>query len=152
MMSSRRNLSVSGSLRPVRDASLYPTRLAGYPNASDRWYTFHPPGLQGVLVGDALVRGPDRDGVAVVCVVQCEPVTLLSSVLVALARRLRETGATRLEIWVTPESRVGNAVRRAGFLPRPERVPVLAQPFTDLGVAAVAACSDWQIFPLDLDR
>jgi hypothetical protein len=140
------------SLRPVRRESLYRGRLAGYPSADDRWYTFHLPDLPESIVGKALVRGIDPGGTAVVCMVQCEPMTLLSSVLVALARRLRESGAARLELWVTPESRAGKAVRRAGFLPRPERVPVLAQPLTDLGVAVIAAACDWQLLPVDLDR
>jgi hypothetical protein len=140
------------SLRPVRRASLYRGRLAGYPSASDRWYTFHAPSLPDVSVGEALVRGQDRGGAAMVCVVQCEPTTHLSSVLVALARRLRDTGATRLEIWVMHESQAANAVRRAGFLSRPERIPLLALPLTALGTEAMAAGREWQFMPIDLDR
>ena len=103
-------------------------------------------------MGEALVRGPDRDGVAVFCVLQCEPVALLSSLLVALARRLRDTGATRLEIWAMLESQMANAMRRAGFLPRPERVPVVAQPLTPVGVEALATGRDWPLLAVDLDR
>ena len=140
------------SLQPVRRASLYRARLAGYPSASDRWYRFHTRDRDAALVGKALVRHHGRDGPAAVCVVQCEPMTLLSSLLVALARRVRDTGATRLEIWVMLQSQAANAVRRAGFLPRPERIPLLALPLTRFGKQATAAGCEWQLLPIDVDR
>jgi hypothetical protein len=142
----------AGSLRPVRDASVFRSRLAGYPSTTDRWYTFHPPGLRNVLVGKALVRGPDRDGVAVICAVQCEPMSLLTSLHVTLAHRLRDGGAARVEVWAMLESQLAHALRRAGFLRRREAVPVLAQALTAHGVEATAAGCDWQILAVDLDR
>lgn len=140
-------------LCPIRDPAVYRSRLAGYPSASDRWFTFHARGPEYLIVGKALVRGPDRSGTVVVCAWHCEPMTLLSSVLVTLARHLRHGGAAaRLEIWVMQESQAANAVRRAGFLRRQERAPVLAQPLTDRGADVLAAVRDWQLLAVDLDR
>ena len=140
------------ALRPVRRASLYRGRLAGYPGAGDCWYTFHRRGRDTTPVGEALVRGMDRDGVALVCVVQCEPLKVLRSLLATLAHSLTRAGARRLEIWIMEGSHAATAARRAGFIPRPESVPVLAQPLTVLGAEAMAAGREWQILAVDLDR
>jgi hypothetical protein len=140
------------SLRPVQGASLYRRRLAGYPSPNDCWYTFHSTGSQGVPVGRALVRRTDSHGLAMVCALQCEPMTLWSSVLVALAQRLREGGAARLEVYVMAESPAASDARRAGFSPREERIPVVALPLTALGAEVSAAGSDWRLQPVDLDR
>lgn len=137
-------------LRPIRRASLYRARLAGYPSAHDRWFTFHRRGGETSPVGKALVRGPDRDGVAVVCMVQCAALAHLSPTFVTLGEYLARAGAMRLEIWIMDRSQVAAAARRAGFLVRPESVPVLAQALTPLGAEAMD--SDWQILALDLDR
>jgi hypothetical protein len=140
------------SLLPVRGVSLYRRRLAGYPGPGDCWYTFHSPDSRDAAIGRTLVRGPDSRGLAVVCVLECEPVTLLSSVLVTLAHRLRHNGAAWLEICVMAESQAASEVRRAGFLPRQERTPVVALPLTALGAEAIAAGSEWRLLPIDLDR
>lgn len=139
-------------LRPVRGASLYRSRLAGYPSASDCWYSVHARGSPDVRVGQALVRGPDRRGLAVLCALECEPVTVVSSLLLTLAQRLRKTGAMRLEVWAMVESQAAREIRRAGFVPRADRIPVLALPLTALGVEAVGPGADWRLLPVDLDR
>lgn len=140
------------SLRPIRHAALYRGRLAGYPGEADRWYAFHAAGPRGAPAGRALVRGPDHRGMAVLCVWQCEPLTRLSSMLVALGNRLAELGAARLEAYAMAASHAEREVRRAGFLPREECIPVMALPFTPRGSAAVAAATQWRILPVDLDR
>ncbi len=140
------------SLRPLRHMSLYGARLAGYPTPADRWYAFHRRGAQGALVGRALVRGPDPQGLAALCVWESEPIALLSSLLTALGDQLREIGTRRIEVHVMTASRAENEFRRAGFFPREEDVPVIARPFTALGAEVVGAVPEWRILPVDLDR
>lgn len=50
------------------------------------------------------------------------------------------------------ESQVASEVRRAGFVPRQERISVVARPLTALGAEAIAAGSEWRLLPIDLDR
>lgn len=140
------------SLRPLRTTSIYRGRLAGYPAPGDRWFAFHQKDSPAVLVGRALVRGPDPQGVATLCVWECEPVARLSALVTTLGDQLRERGAARLEVYVMAASRAEREFRRAGFLPREELVPVLARPFTPLGSEVVAAAAGWRMLPVDLDR
>ncbi len=140
------------SLRPIRTASLYRARLGEYPDSRDRWYTFHLADAAATEVGRALVRGPDHRGFAVICALQWEPTSALPAILIALSRRLRESGATRLEVSLMAASSAARALRRAGFLPRADRLPVLAVAFTERGTDAVLSASEWRILPVDLDR
>lgn len=140
------------ALRPLRTTSIYRGRLAGYPAPADRWFAFHQKGSPGALVGRALVRGPDAQGVATLCVWECEPLTRLSAQLMTLGDQLRERGAARLDVYVMAASPAEREFRRAGFLRREELVPVLARPFTPLGSEVVAAAAEWRILPVDLDR
>jgi len=139
-------------LRPIRELSLYRGRLAGYPGPTDQWFTFHSPESPALPVGRALVRGPDERGFALVCALECEPVTLLGGLLVALGRRLRDAGTARLEVGVMADSQQAAAARRAGFLPREDRIAILATSFTERGTAVVAAGSEWRLLSIDLDR
>jgi len=139
-------------LRPIRELPLYRGRLAGYPSLSDRWFTFHSPRSPALPVGRALVRGPDEHGFALVCALECEPVTLLGALLVALGRQLRRAGTARLEITVMADSQMAVEARRAGFLARDDRIPMLARSFTESGAAVVAAGSEWRLLSIDLDR
>jgi hypothetical protein len=140
------------SLRPIRHQSLYRGRLAGYPDSADRWYVFHTSGSHGTPVARALVRGPDDRGVVTLAAWQCEPLRFLPATVVALGDRLRALGGARFEVTVMAGSHVERDMRRAGFLPRPERIPVLALAFSPLGGDVVAAASEWRILPVDLDR
>ena len=140
------------SLRPLRTTSIYRGRLAGYPAPGDRWFAFYQKDSPGALVGRALVRGPDAQGVATLCVWECEPLARLSAQLLALGNQLRERGAERLEVYVMAASRAERKFRRAAFLSREELVPVIARPFTTLGTAVVEAAVAWRILPVDLDR
>jgi hypothetical protein len=145
-------LGAAHALRPVRDPSLYRSRLGGYPTRSDRWYVFHRDESPHTLVGRALVRGPNALGEAVLCVWECEPLSLLGSLLTALGDRLHALGGARVESYVMPGSRVEREFRRAAFLPREEVVPLLARPLTTLGSEVVEMASEWRILPVDLDR
>lgn len=139
------------ALRPVPRPSVYRHRLAAYPSPKDWWYTFrHRP--SEAPVGAALVRGPDSRGLAVVCALYCERLTLLSSVLVSLAGGLREAGMRKLEISVMDGSQVAAEVGRAGFVVREERIPIVAMPLTPLGTEAMGAGAEWRLLPIDLDR
>jgi len=140
------------SLSPVRGASLYRARLVGYPGPSDYWYAVHAGDSQDAPIGRALVRGPDSRGVAELCVLQCEPPTLLRSLLAALEPRLRQRGIGRLEAWLMGESPVAREARRGGFWLRHEQLPIFALPLTSLGAEVVAAGTDWRLLPIDLDR
>ncbi len=136
----------AGFLDPEPRPAVYRHRLAGYPSPSDSWYTFHLSSSSAAAVAAALVRGP------VVCELRCERLTLVSSVLLVLGRALREAGVQRLELSVMGESRVAAEVRRAGFLPRQERIPVVAMPLTPPGTEAIESGAEWRLLPIDLDR
>jgi hypothetical protein len=140
------------SLRPVRSTSIYRGRLADYPTPHDRWYAFHEDGAQSRLIGRALVRGPDADGLVVLCVWECEPLALLGSLLTALGDRLHALGGARVESYVMAGSRVEREFRRAAFVPREEVVPLLARPLTTIGSEIVEGASEWRVLPIDLDR
>ena len=139
------------SLRPVPRPSVYRHRLGGYPSASDWWYTVrHSPSEPPV--GAVLVRGPDSQGLAVVCALYCESLTLSSSVLLSVAGALRQAGMRKLEISVMDQSRLAAEVGRAGFILREERIPVVAMPLTPFGTEAMGVGSEWRLLPIDLDR
>lgn len=143
---------LDSSVRPIRSLAVYRSRLAGYPAADDRWFVFHDAAASPDPAGRVLVRGPDQRGVAVVCAWECEPLAALRSMLVAVADRLHKLGAARLELSVVTGSPAERAVRHAGFLPRPELIPLLTVPFSAAGAAAVEQARDWRVLPVDLDR
>jgi hypothetical protein len=140
------------SLRPGARPSVFRHRLADYPSTNDWWYTFRRRGAAGGPVGAALVRGPDNRGLSVVCALQFESLALVSSVLVSLAGALRETGAERLEVSVMAGSQVASEVRRVGFVPREDCIPVVAMPLSPLGTQAIGVGAEWRVLPVDLDR
>ncbi len=139
-------------LCPIRGEPLYRARLPGYPSPSDRWITVHPVASPDAPVGRALVRGPDARGVTLVCALECESPTLVGPLLVALGHQVRRAGSARLELSLVAESQTATDARRAGFIPRDDRTPILALSFTAAGADAVAAGSEWRLLPIDLDR
>lgn len=151
-----RDASDPGSLCPVPRPAVYRHRLPGYPGPDDWWYTIEPSGAKAAPppVGAALVRGPDAQGMAVVCALLREPRTPLTALLVTLARALRTRGEgiRRLEISVMDASGAADAVRQAGFVRREETIRLVAMPLTPLGTDAVAAGVEWRLLPIDLDR
>lgn len=142
-----------GSFSPALRPAVYRHRLPGYPGTGDRWYTFHRRN-EADPVAAVLVREPDSRGLAVVGALQGASSSLLSPVLLGLTRTLRQagTGIQRLELSVMGESRVAAATQRAGFVPRDERIPVVALPLTALGTAALESGAEWRLLPVDLDR
>ncbi len=140
------------SLQPVRPHALYRARLGEYPGPQDCWYTMHAGDSPTAAVGEALVRGPTALGVATICGLQWESTSDLGAALISLARRVRQAGATRLELSVMAGSSAAREVRRAGFLPRADQLPVMAMPLTPLGVETVRGAADWRLLPIDLDR
>ena len=139
------------SLEPVPRSSVYRHRLAGYPATSDSWYSFRHSPTETPL-GAILVRGPDSGGLAVVCALHCQQLTLVSSILVSLAGALRQAGMRRVEISVMDDSHLAAEVGRAGFVLREERIPVVAMPLTPLGTEAMGVGAEWRLLPIDLDR
>lgn len=142
-----------GSLSPAPRPAVYRHRLPGYPGAGDRWYTFHRHKKSDPAAA-VLVREPDSQGLAVVGAVHGMSPSLLTRVLLALTRTLRQTGTgiRRLELSVMGESRVAAAAQRAGFVPREERIPVVAMPLTAVGTEALESGAEWRLLPVDLDR
>lgn len=140
-------------LGPVRDAALYRRRLAGYPSPNDAWYRFSTPRAPQAVIAEALVRTPEGEGGrAAVWMLAYERVALVRSVLAALAQRLRQAGASGLHVWVMAASRAAQEVRQAGFLPRKDRIPIMALPLTALGADVVPGTTQWQLQLIDLDR
>ena len=141
------------SLRPAPRPAVYRHRLNGYPGAGDRWYTFHRRNAAAPAAA-VLVRAPDSRGLAVVGAVQGLSHALLPPVLLGLTRTLRQVGPgiQRLELSVMAESRVAEAVQRAGFVPREERIPVVALPLTAQGTDVLESGAEWRLLPVDLDR
>jgi len=142
-----------GSLSPAPRPAVYRHRLPGYPDAGDRWYAFHRRNASDPLAA-ILVRAPDRRGLALVGALQGMSPSLLTPVLLGLMRTLRQagTGIERLELSVMGESRVAAAAQRAGFVPREERIPVIAMPLTGIGTEALESGAEWRLLPVDLDR
>jgi len=138
-------------LHPEPQPSLYRHRLAGYPSASDVWYTFRHSASESP-VGAMLVRGPDSHGIAVVSALFYESLTLVSSMLVSLAGALRDAGMMKLELSVMAESQLAAEAGRAGFVLREERIPVVALSLTPLGAEAMGVGAEWRLLPVDLDR
>lgn len=143
-----REVAPASSLVPVHDRTLYQSRLRGFPSERDWWFS----SPQATL----LVRGPgaveDR-GLAVLYVARWSggsstPWALLREIIAELRRR----GCARLQITTVAESSLARALKRCGFIPRNDTIPLFAYPFTPLGEACIAAANQWEITDLDCDR
>jgi len=142
-----------GSFSPAPRPAVYRHRLPGYPGAGDRWYTFHRRKASDPVAA-VLVREPDSRGLAIVGALQGASPSLLTPVLLGLTRTLRQAGPgiERVELSVMDESRVAAAAQRAGFVPREERIPVVALPLTAAGTEVLESRAEWRLLPVDLDR
>ncbi len=134
------------------DPALYASRLPGYPSALDWWLTLRRSAAPGPPDGAWLVRGPDAAGLAALRAVRCRPDVGPAAALPALIAELRRRGCTRLQVSTIAESRLGRALRRAGFRPRQDRVPMLAKALSPAGEACIRAVADWEITDLECDR
>jgi hypothetical protein len=142
----------SPRLRPFHDPALYASRLEGYPSDSDRWFAFYDGRTTDPPAAGILVRGPERSGVASVEAIRRHPRLALASLLPRLVPELRRDGCTRLEVWAPDRSAFGRELRRAGFVPRPERRPLVAAALTAAGRAVVQQPSNWEVTRVDFDR
>lgn len=131
-------------LAAYHDAALYVSRLNGYPGDRDWWLTC--PQLA------VLVRGPDVSGLASLHALRWVSPLPLRAVLPGLVAELRRRGCRRLHAMTVAESDLGRALRRCGFIPRRDTVPLFALPLTRLGEECVRAVRDWEITDLDCDR
>ena len=144
----------SPAVAAYHDAALYASRLAGYPGTLDWWLTLHGPDDQAGAPAAAalLIRGPDASGKASLKAwrraSEVDPAASLPSLIAQLRRR----GCTRLQVSTLAESAFGRALRRAGFIPRHDTVPILAKALTPAGAACVAAVDAWEITDLECDR
>ena len=135
------------------DAALYTSRLAGYPSTLDWWLTLDAPdGQPGPPAAALLIRGPDASGKASIKAWRQAPGVDPAAPLPGLIAELRRRGCTRLQVSTIAESAFGRALRRAGFIPRADTVPILAKALTPAGAACVAAVDAWEITDLECDR
>ena len=135
------------------DAALYASRLAGYPSPLDWWLTLHAPDVPADAPPAALlIRGPDASGKASLKAWRRAPGVDPAAPLPSLIAQLRQRGCTRLQVSTIAGSAFGRALRRAGFIPRDDTVPLLARALTPAGAACVAAVDAWEITDLECDR
>lgn len=139
------------SVRPFRPVALYRQRLPGYPSTSDCWFTLHRHSASAPSSAAALVRGSD-DGVARLVSVSRDPSLSMSAIIPPIARALRRAGSTRLSVSTLEETHFARELKRAGFVPREDRFPVVALALTEPGVSALRAAANWEITDLDCDR
>jgi len=141
------------TIAPYHDAALYASRLAGYPGALDWWLTLQTgDGQAGPPAAALLIRGPDASGRASIRAWRRAPEVDPTAPLPGLIAQLRRRGCTRLQVSTIAESAFGRALRRAGFIPRDDTVPLLAKALTPAGAACVAAVGSWEITDLECDR
>jgi hypothetical protein len=134
----------SPRLAAYHDQALYVSRLKGYPGECDWW-------LRNPRVA-LLVRGPDESGLAALHAMRWASPLPLGAVLRDLIAELRRRGCERLQVMTVAESALGRGLRRCGFMPRSERIPLFALPLTPLGEECVRDVRDWGITDLDCDR
>ena len=144
----------SPTVAAYHDAALYASRLAGYPGTLDWWLTLQGPadGQAGPPAAALLIRGPDASGKASIKAWRQAPGVDPAAPLPGLIAELRRRGCTRLEVSTIAESAFARALRRAGFIPRADTVPILAKALTPAGAACMAAVDGWEITDLECDR
>ena len=141
----------SGRFAAHHDLALFVSRLPGSPGDRDWWVTAHRGRTAGPEAA-LLLRGPDASGLAVLHVVRLTAGLPLAAVLPGLITELRRRGCERLQVSTVAESDFGDALRRCGFVPRSETLPLFALPLTPLGEACVRSVKDWEITELECDR
>ncbi len=135
------------------DAALYTSRLAGYPSSEDWWLTLRAwDGDADSRVAALLIRGPDASGTATLKTLRRAPGVDPAAPFPSLIAHLRRRGCTRLQLSTIAESAFGRALRRAGFIPREDTVPIVARALTPLGEACLRAAEHWEITDLECDR
>jgi hypothetical protein len=139
------------TVRPFRPIALYRQRLAGYPTASDCWFTLHRRNAATPSSAAVLVR-TSADGVARMMSVSRDPSMSMSEIIPPIARALRNDGSTRLWVSTLEESRFAAELARAGFVKRQDSYPVVALALTEAGATALRTMSNWEITDLDCDR
>src|SRR5436190_86247 len=143
----------SPTVAAYHDAALYTSRLAGYPSPLDWWLTLHAPDVPADAPAAALlIRGPDASGRATLKAWRRAPGVDPAAPLPSLIAQLRRRGCTRLQVSTIAGSAFGRVLRRAGFIPRDDTVPLLARALTPAGAACVAAVDAWEITDLECDR
>jgi hypothetical protein len=144
----------SPRLTAYHNRTLYVGRLQGYPGDRDWWLTCHRDGGAGPADAALLVRGPDASGCAGLHAVRwaTHPHLPLPSVLPGLVAELRRHGCERLDLMAVAESDLGRALRRCGFIPRSDAVPLFALALTPLGEECMRSVKHWDITHLDCDR
>jgi hypothetical protein len=131
-------------LAAYHDRALYVSRLQGYPGDRDWWLTC--PELA------VLVRGPDASGHASLAAMRWTSPLPFRALIPGLVAELRRRGCRRLYVITVAESDLGRTLRRSGFIPRRDTVPLFALPLTPLGEECARSIRDWQITDLDCDR
>jgi hypothetical protein len=142
----------SDRLVAYHDSSLYRARLPGYPSDQDWWLTVHAEGVAQPPDGALLIRGPSDDGVATLYTPPRGFGHRLAPFLPALIAELRRRGCRRLQVTTVAESSFRSDLRRCGFVPRNETIPLLGLGLTALGDECLRAVQEWEITDLECDR
>jgi hypothetical protein len=141
----------ASTVRPFRPSDLYGRRLAGFPSATDYWFTIHRNGSSDSPSAAMLVRGfPNQ--IAKLISLSREPSVPLSGLLPALIGALRGAGYKRLGVSTLFNTEFSRDLRRVGFVARQDVSPILAQSLTARGAVAVRSRNQWEITDLDCDR
>ena len=138
------------ALRPLRPAELYRQCLAGYPSSADHWFTFHRGSRITQPSAAVLVRG-GGDRVATLLSLSREPSLPVSAIIPGLAAALRRTGYRRLWVYTLTGTQFARELTRAGFVARPDHLPMLTYAVTELGAEALRSVATWEVTGLDCD-
>jgi hypothetical protein len=145
-----RPAGASPALRPFRPPELYRQCLADYPSSADYWFTLHENTCSIQPSAAVLVRGASGR-IATLYSLSREPSLPLSAIVPALAAALRTAGYRRLSVSTLAGTHFARELTRAGFIPRSDRMPMLALALTEFGADALRSMSIWEITALDCD-
>jgi hypothetical protein len=96
------------------------------------------------------VRG-GADRIATLFSLSREPSLPLSAIVPGLTGALRRAGYRRLSVSTLAGTQFAKELKRAGFVPRADRSPMLAYALTELGGDALRSIANWEITRLDCD-
>ena len=139
-----------GSLRPLRDESLFRFRIPGYPSADDCWVELRD--RSGTLSAAALLRGDRATRTATIISLHWRRGAELGPALRALGWQARRLGNFRLQMFVLESSPLASSLRRAGFIARADARRLFAVGLTQIGEECVAALGQGDLAGVDCDQ
>ena len=143
--------SAGTRLRFFRSAASYRRRLAAFPSSDDHWLTLRSKHGTPAASANAMVRAM-LDGSAIVCSLSRTAETPLARIVPSLAQGLRRDGHRSIWLWTLAGTHFARELQRAGFIARPDRVPVFGLALNDVGAETLRAVREWEVTHLDFDR